>query len=178
MVNTATCASTNSIGMSTQQKYARLKSGFRVQVPNKHFSRATYHDIFFLFYFRILWPKALPSTLWRLCLCWGNESTPRTPLHGNLWCHGLVGWTWLCVSGCGWVRLCVCVFVCVRSWVCACLWGFIWVRLCVCVCVCVCMHACVCVRERERLCVGVGWDCVYVGIRLCECGGGGGGGGG
>lgn len=50
------------------------------------------------------------------------------------------------------LKVCACVFVCLRAWVCVRVQ--LRVSLCVCVCLCVRMYVCVCEREEgESVCV-------------------------
>ena len=92
------------------------------------------------------------------------------PAFGQLAALGLDLRVHLCVSGCAYMSVCVCVcsYVCVSACV--------YLRVSVCMCKCVYVRACVCMSVRMCMCVYVracmrvcGCACLCVSVRMCMC---------
>ena len=123
------------------------------------------------------WSRLAPRRLVLLVKCGGSGGGRESGNGGGsgvrLWRWGLLGGSWVCVSGCGCVGVWVCDFAGVRVRLCVCVerrCAFVYVRMCVCVFVYMWVYMCyVCLCAF--LCVSVYvCACVFMSVFVCLCG--------
>jgi hypothetical protein len=74
----------------------------------------------------------------------------------------------VCGNVCVYMCVCVCMRKCVCVYVCVCVDVYMFVRVYVCMCVCVGVYACICVYVDMHVC-GCVYACVYICVRMRVC---------